>query len=64
MTALERRAASAGKKLANALLAIELYDGDPADVLDEARLALRSVDRHGAREALRALILYYEGGVQ
>jgi len=64
MTAQERKAASAGKKLADALLAIEAYDGDPADVLDEARLALRFTIRHGAHESLQALTLYYEGSTE
>jgi hypothetical protein len=62
MTAQERKAASAGKKLAAVLLAIEGYDGDPADVLDEARLALRSTAFTGARNALSTLYHHFEGG--
>lgn len=66
MTKQELAAASAGKKLAKALLAVERYDGDPADVSTEARYWLRH-GRHaygtkGADEALTALAAHYSGG--
>lgn len=37
MTAQEREARSAAKKLADAIVAIEMYDGDPEDVIDDAK---------------------------
>lgn len=59
MTNQERQAERVGIRLAKALIAIEKYNGDPEDVLDEAAIALHSSDRSGARDALAALTAFY-----
>ena len=57
MTKAERQAQSAGRLLARALLAIEAYDGDPDDILEEARIALsgKQPGREGAGLTLDVL---------
>ena len=66
MTRQERQAASAGRRLADALLAVERYDGDPMDTMAEAGWWLRhgrlARDTKGAAEALCALTTHYTGG--
>lgn len=44
-----RQAKSAGRLLARGLRALEKYDGDPSEVLEEARLSLK--DQPGRRGA-------------
>lgn len=61
MTKAEREAQSVGRALAKALLKIEAYDGDPTDVIEEARIALsgNQPGREGAGLTLDALERYF-----
>jgi hypothetical protein len=63
LTAQQKKAWAAGVKLAAALCAIESYDGDPEDVLQDARQSLLTSPSRahltGAHKALDALKDWY-----
>jgi predicted lipid-binding transport protein (Tim44 family) len=64
LTKKEKQARAAGIKLAAALCAIEQYDGDPAEVLEEARHMLTVLPvpaGKGALDTLAALWKHFDG---
>ena len=62
MTKQEQQSARAAKKLCDAFLAIETYDGSPDDVLEDARVFLCRKpysDKIGVRDLINVLDDYY-----
>ena len=60
MTKQERKSGILAKNLVKVLLSLHSYDGDPQDVLDDAKVRLSGEDEGAAKKEAKEMVYYLE----